>query len=272
MQFGYSANPEEDLAKAYESAKKSVEVDKAFGWAHTPLGTAHLMRREHDLAIAEARAAIRVQPGDADAHSYLGFYLHWAGRGEEAIESVRTAMRLNPQFSHSGRFQVFMGFAQFTAGHYADSAKTFEERLEERGVHGVPGITVLAYLAASYIELGRDLAARQTIERLLEYEPDASICTLSYLHLYKNQNDTERVQSAVRRAGLPDTPDSNVQRRYKEPFRRQSFDFTAAWRHAAGASAYIETPGHHHFAVIQAMTEPNNLLTATLLRHIELQG
>ena len=112
MQFGYSANPEEDLAKAYESAKKSVEVDKAFGWAHTALGTAHLMRREHDLAIAEARAAIRVQPGDADAHSYLGFYLHWAGRGEEAIESVRTAMRLNPQFSHSGRFQVFMGFAQ----------------------------------------------------------------------------------------------------------------------------------------------------------------
>lgn len=206
VQFGYSANPEEDLARAYESAKKSVEADKAFGWAHTALGTAHLMRREHDLAIAEARAAIRFQPGDADAHSYLGFYLHWAGPCEEAIESVRTAMRLNPQFSHSGRFQVFIGFAQFTAGLYADSAKTFEELLEERGVHGVLGITVLAYLAACYSGLGRDQAARQTIERLLEYKPDASISTVSYLHLYKNQDDTERIQSAVRRAGLADTP------------------------------------------------------------------
>jgi TolB-like protein/Flp pilus assembly protein TadD len=206
VQFGLSTAPEEDLATAYELAKKAAEVDDAFGWAHTALGTAHLMRREHDQAVTEARAAIRAQPGDADAHSYLGFYLHWAGRGEEAVESVRTAMRLNPQFMlrGSGRFRAFLGFAQFTAGHYADAAETLKELHEDMGARGGAGITTLAYLAASYSELGRDREARQAIEQLTDINPDASISTLSYLHMYKNQEDRERVQNAVRRAGLPE--------------------------------------------------------------------
>lgn len=146
------------------------------------------------------------QTQDFEAYDlFLRARKSWGPSTEDSIESIRTAMRMNSEFSHSGRFQVFMGFAQATAGRYADSAKTFEETLEDRGVHGIPGITVLAYIAASYSELGRDQEARQTVERLLEYKPDASISTLRNLHLYKNQNDRERVQNAVRRAGLPET-------------------------------------------------------------------
>jgi adenylate cyclase len=204
VRLGYSSAPEGDLEKAYELATKAVAVDDTFGWAHTALASAHLMRGEHEQAVTEARAAVRVQPGDADAHSYLGFYLHWAGRGEEAITSIRTAMRLNPQFGlhGSGRFRAFLGFAQFTAGHYAECAETFENLVEDLGVHGSPGENLLAYLAACYSEIGRDSEARQTIELLLESNPDASIDNVSYLHLYKNQEDRERVQNAVRRAGL----------------------------------------------------------------------
>jgi arylformamidase len=51
-------------------------------------------------------------------------------------------------------------------------------------------------------------------------------------------------------------------------FRRQSRDFTSAWRRMAGSMDYLETPGHHHFAVVEAMTEPGNPLTATILRHL----
>ena len=55
-----------------------------------------------------------------------------------------------------------------------------------------------------------------------------------------------------------------------DEFHRQSRELTNAWGSAAGAIEYIEIPGHHHLAVIEAMTEPNNLLTATILRHIGL--
>ncbi len=55
-----------------------------------------------------------------------------------------------------------------------------------------------------------------------------------------------------------------------DEFRRQSREFADSWQTSAGSIEYIETPGHHHFAVIEAMTESDNQLTATILRHLGL--
>jgi arylformamidase len=54
--------------------------------------------------------------------------------------------------------------------------------------------------------------------------------------------------------------------------RRQSREFANAWGSSTGNIDYIETPGHHHLSVIEAMIEPNNPLTATILRHIGLDS
>ncbi len=54
-----------------------------------------------------------------------------------------------------------------------------------------------------------------------------------------------------------------------DEYRRQSREFTDAWRDAAGTIEYLETPGHH-FAAIERMTEPDNPLTATIVRHLQL--
>ncbi|MFH1603092.1 MAG: alpha/beta hydrolase [Pseudomonadota bacterium] len=56
-----------------------------------------------------------------------------------------------------------------------------------------------------------------------------------------------------------------------DELRRQSREFADAWRSGAGAMEYIESPGHDHFSVIEAMTEKNSFLTATILRHLELK-
>jgi arylformamidase len=55
-----------------------------------------------------------------------------------------------------------------------------------------------------------------------------------------------------------------------DELHRQSREFADAWRSEASAIEYIESPGHDHFSVVEAMTEPNNLVTATILRHLEL--
>jgi arylformamidase len=51
-----------------------------------------------------------------------------------------------------------------------------------------------------------------------------------------------------------------------DEFRRQSRSLTDQWMHA-GAVNYHETPGHH-FSVVEAMTEPHNPVTATILEHL----
>jgi arylformamidase len=55
-----------------------------------------------------------------------------------------------------------------------------------------------------------------------------------------------------------------------DEFQRQSREFTNAWRSEVGAIEYIVVPGNDHFTVIEAMTEPDNVLTATILRHLGL--
>ena len=53
-----------------------------------------------------------------------------------------------------------------------------------------------------------------------------------------------------------------------DEFRRQSRDFADRWRGAVDKIGYFETTGHHHFSVIEAMTEENDPLTAILLQHL----
>jgi arylformamidase len=53
--------------------------------------------------------------------------------------------------------------------------------------------------------------------------------------------------------------------------RRQSREFSQAWMGKTRSLEFVESPGHNHFAVIEAMTEPNNLLTTTILRHLDLK-
>ncbi len=52
--------------------------------------------------------------------------------------------------------------------------------------------------------------------------------------------------------------------------RRQSRDLADAWQGVASKMAHLETPGHNHFAVTEAMTEPGTPLAATILRHLSL--
>jgi len=54
-------------------------------------------------------------------------------------------------------------------------------------------------------------------------------------------------------------------------FRRQSREFAEAWHAVADGVDYLETLGHNHFTVIEAMAEPDNPLTATILRHLGLR-
>jgi arylformamidase len=53
--------------------------------------------------------------------------------------------------------------------------------------------------------------------------------------------------------------------------RRQSREFADAWQSEATAIEHIESRGHDHFSIIEAMTEPDNILTTPLLRHLELK-
>ena len=200
VRFGYSTSPREDLDKALDLAEKAVSVDDTFYLAHQALASAYLMKRRHDEALAAITAAVRIQPGASESYLWLGWCLHWMGRGEEAVQAVEEAQKLNPKYLsswHAGYID-FLGFALFTAGRYEESMATWKEAI----IHYGPMVLRQAFLAASYSELSREEEARAVAQKLLEANPKFSLPSWQLARTYKNPRDTERLLNALRKAGL----------------------------------------------------------------------
>jgi len=200
IRFGFSASPKEDLEKAYELAQKAISVDDEFPASYMALASACLMQRKHDEAVDAANRAATLVPGDSDTILFYGFYLHWAGRGQEAVEAVRKSMELNPMYLQ-GRFPGyldFMGMACFTAGLYEEAIEAWKKAIDRYG-NAVPRYP---FLIASYVSLGKEEEAKEAVQQVLKINPNFSLESWKYGRGYKNPEDIERLYGALGKAGL----------------------------------------------------------------------
>jgi adenylate cyclase len=200
VRYGYSISPSQDVEKAFAMAKKAVSVDETYGGSYIALADAYMMKRKHDHALSAINTAVSIQPGDAYTHLFLGWYLHWAGRGEEAIEAIKKAQQLDPryQYARTPAYLDFMGAACFTAGLYEESIANWKKAMDRFG----PEPVRQAFITASYSELGRGEEAISMAKQLLKTDPRFSLSSWNLARLYKNPEDTERLLDALRRAGL----------------------------------------------------------------------
>ena len=197
--LGYTKSPREDAERAFELAQRALEVDPTFGWSHTALAAAYLVRGQPDQAVSIAERAVQIQPSDADARVYLGYFLMWAGRPEESIETLQKAMRLNPQ-GLGARYPTFLGFAYFTARRYEEAITTLEKL--DGGFS--PILVSLAVITAAYTKVGREEEAKASAQRLVEVFPNFSLGSWGDRLPFKNPEDSNHLLDALRKAGLPE--------------------------------------------------------------------
>jgi adenylate cyclase len=76
------------FAQATRCVKKAIALEKDNSDAYLVLGHLHLMKKEHDEAIAAAERSVVLNPNGADAYTNLGLILALAGRPEEGVEFV----------------------------------------------------------------------------------------------------------------------------------------------------------------------------------------
>jgi DNA-binding winged helix-turn-helix (wHTH) protein/TolB-like protein/Tfp pilus assembly protein PilF len=109
------------LPKMQAAASRAVELDDTLAEAHTALAAASMNGWDWPSAEREFKRAIELNPNDATAHLWYGFYLDAMGRQDENLAERRRAYELDPSnpTANSG-----LGLALFTAGH-AEEAITF---------------------------------------------------------------------------------------------------------------------------------------------------
>jgi adenylate cyclase len=192
--------PKEDLEKALELAQKAISVDDKFPASHMALASVYVMQGKQDDALAAANRAANIQPGDSDTMVWLGYYLNWVGRGEEAVSAVKKSRELNPMYI-SGRNSVyldFMGQACFTAGLYEESISNIKKAKEIYG----SSFGRDPFLIASCSMLGRMEEAKEAAQQWLKATPTFSLSSWQVGRLYKRAEDRERLYDALRKAGL----------------------------------------------------------------------
>ena len=154
------------------------------------------MKHQHDEAIAAAREAIRIEPSGAVVYAALGHFLHWAGRGDEAIDALKTAARSDPK-----RNMAWLGFAYVTAGRYGDAIATFNQ---EYARNARSGANAFSFLSAAYVATGQDEKARAVMKAFLDKNPGTTLSNYRNPRLYKRAADLDRYLNLLRKAGMPE--------------------------------------------------------------------
>jgi adenylate cyclase len=133
--MGYIVDKEAAVSEAYQLAKRAIDLDERNEYAHWGLGFIQLWRRNHDLAAAELKRAIEINPNCSLAFGSLGTVLSYSGEPEESIKNNEIAIRLNPRdisifFRYSG-----VAMAHFVAGRYSDAVQWARKCIHRKPIY-----------------------------------------------------------------------------------------------------------------------------------------
>jgi TolB-like protein/tetratricopeptide (TPR) repeat protein len=225
-QLGYGSYipPEDAFPRARAAARKALELDPTLAEAHASLGYA-LMYYDWNFsgAGAEFKRALELNPNYAIAHQWYAYLLtaierplsdadaeiaiaksldplsvpinidrayilHYYGRNEEALRSVRLALEMNPKYA-PGYF--WLGRIYTSEGRYADAAAALQQIGALRT--WTPAMAVQGYLYAKSGRPGDATNVLAEFDELLRQGRYASGYAIAVV--YAGLGDRERVFS-----------------------------------------------------------------------------
>jgi serine/threonine-protein kinase len=112
---------------ARDSAAEAMRLDANDASVRYTLAKIYHDTGRMDGAIEELRTAVRIQPGNDEAHSLLGQYLGQRGELDAGLAEIHKAIGLRPNYwAH----HFALGSALFSAGQFANAAAAFRRVTE----------------------------------------------------------------------------------------------------------------------------------------------
>ena len=133
---------------------------------HLMMAQVHLLKREHDQALAEAERAVFTRPSCHGAHAAKANILNYLDRPSEAIEFAKTAIRLTPCLSYL--------YPAVLASAYYGCGRTMKKRsLRPKKPSSVDrdNLDALLVLVGANAALGQPEAAHGTTREVLQGKP-----------------------------------------------------------------------------------------------------
>ncbi len=195
--LGWMEDPAQGLLLAERAARHALTLNDpgANARAHAQLGRIHAIRGEYELALAESERARALNPSDTVIAEVRGDTLLWAGRIQEAVELLESALRLDPAGRRSPVRQILVG-AYFAAERYPEALAACERALAEHSE--LPFLHTMH--AAILAQAGRLEEARQSVAQVRRLQPNFPIAEFG--NRFADPAMRDRFQAALRKAGF----------------------------------------------------------------------
>ena len=146
------------LYKAEEEVRRALQDDPGCGRAHSVLALVYLLQGRKELIPGEIDKALKANPDDVTAHSWLLLYHHMNGDYAQAIQVAKQSITRWPLYWPA---HLNLGELLRQQGDIAGAIREQERVLEQ-----VPyNVGALMFLAHAHMDSGDLLKARQTLTR-----------------------------------------------------------------------------------------------------------
>ncbi len=154
-------------AKAYSRAIELVENAGGADWfIYYARGIAHERLGKWDLAEADLRQALALEPDQPNVLNYLGYSLVDKNmKLEEALEMIRKAVAARPD---DGYITDSLGWALYRLGRYEEAVRHMERAAELTPTDPI----INDHLGDVYWAVGRNREARVQWQRALSFDPE----------------------------------------------------------------------------------------------------
>jgi adenylate cyclase len=193
----------DDTAKrCLEMAERAVALDEASSVARTTLVRALLWLNQYDTAFEEAKRAVELNPFDAQANIWVGVALALAGRQEEGISRLESALEFVPTDPRTYLFTTVLALAYLTTGQLNPALAKAQAAARVVAHSQSDFIEAPLALASVLAHLGEEKKARVVLDQIAVADL-RSVERRTFWRRYKYPETKELVLDGLRKAGLP---------------------------------------------------------------------
>ncbi len=198
--FGWRRPPAQSRALALEMGQKAVALDKEDEHAHTQFGFSLAQSKRHEEATRRLRTAVRLNPNYSMALANLGIVLVWTHQHDEALELLRKAIQLSPKDPALPFYLTIIGIHHFIEERYEEALVWTEKAVHENPNH--PSAYRLS--ASAHSMLGNLTEARAAYQQFDRLTRGVTISATLEAVPFAYEDDAERYVEGLRRAGMPE--------------------------------------------------------------------
>lgn len=162
----------DDASKAYDAAIALFDAEEADQWVvFYTRGITHEREKRWDLAEADFRKALELNPGQPQVLNYLGYsFVEMNTNLDEALAMIEEAVAARPD---SGYITDSLGWVLYRLGRYDEAVPHMERAAELMPVDAI----VNDHLGDVYWAVGRTIEAEFQWRRALSFDPEEKDAT-----------------------------------------------------------------------------------------------